>query len=356
MIKALVVDDSPVIREFLVHVMSSDPQIEVAGTAANGEEAVKATIRLKPDVITMDVNMPEMDGFEATRKIMESCPTPIVIVSGSTSVKETATAFKAVEVGALAVVARPPGADHPEYEAAVSELITTVKLMAEVRVVKRWPKHRKTSVTAVPKPQSDDLQREIKIVAIGTSTGGPQALLAILSGLSRDFPIPLLIVQHMAPGFMDGFIEWLSQSSGPLLHLAKDGEHPQPGHAYIAPDGFHMTVKNNCSIVLDGGPPREGLRPSVSALFESVANVYGGDSAGVLLTGMGRDGARELKIMKDMGAVTIAQDDQSSIVFGMPYEAVKLGAATYVLPLDRIAPALKEMVTLTGGGQPYDRT
>lgn len=349
MIRSLVVDDSPVIREFLVHVLGSDPQIEVVSTAANGEEAVKATIRLKPDVITMDIHMPEMDGFEATRKIMETCPTPIIIVSGSISVNETATAFKAVEVGALAVVARPPGVGHPSYAAAVNELITTVKLMAEVKVVKRWAKYRKTPVTAIPELQSGDLHKEIKIVAIGTSTGGPQALLAVLSGLPRDFSVPLLIVQHMAPGFMEGFIEWLSKSSGPLLHLAKDGEYLQPGHAYLAPDGSHMTINKNHSIFLQGGPPREGLRPSVSALFESVANVYGGNSAGVLLTGMGRDGARELKMLRDLGAVTIAQDERSCIVFGMPYEAVKLGAANYVFPLDQIAPALIEMVPPIAG-------
>jgi len=355
-IRVLIVDDSPVVREFLVLVLGSNPGIEVVGTASTGEEAIKATVRLRPDVVTMDINMPLMDGFEATRRIMETCPTPIVIVSGAGSARETASAFKAVEAGALTVVARPPGIGHPDHEASVNELITTVKLMSEVKVVKRWTEHRKATGATAPKPLDEDRHGDVKIVAIGTSTGGPQALLAILSGLPVDFPIPLLIVQHMTPGFMEGFIEWLSHFSKLPLHLAKNGDYLHPGHAYIAPDGFHMTVNKNNSIVLNGGAPREGLRPSVSALFESVANAYGGNSVDVLLTGMGRDGAKEMKTLRDLGAVTIAQDEQSSIVFGMAGEAVKLDAATHVFPLNSIAPALTRIVTLTGGGQRYDKT
>jgi two-component system chemotaxis response regulator CheB len=347
MIKVLVVDDSPVICEFLVHILSSDPMMQVIGTASDGEEAVEAVMRLKPDIVTMDIHMPKMDGWEATRRIMKTQPTPIVIVSGSSTVKEVTTAFRALEGGALAVVPRPKGISDPEYETTARELIQTVKLMSEVKVVRRWPRLIKEPVPLTPVEKIKSAPAEVKVVAIGSSTGGPVVLQTILSLLPKEFPAPVLIVQHVASGFISGFAEWLANSSPLPVRVAVDNERLMPGHVYLAPDGFHMGVSAGNRIMLSKGEPEKGLRPSVSYLFRSVAQVFGRNAIGVLLTGMGRDGAEELKLMKDKGAITIAQDKESSIVHGMPGEAISLGAATYVLPPERIASAL---ATIAIGG------
>lgn len=345
MIKVLIVEDSPVIQEFLVHILSSDPEIQVAGIANNGEEALEAVEHKKPDVVTMDIHMPKMDGFEATRRIMETQPVPIVIVSGSSTAKEIATTFRALEAGALVVVSRPKGIGHPDYERDARELVQNVKLMSEVKVVKRWPRSRKKAFPSVPKVEIEKELLEIQMVAIGASTGGPIALQTILSRLPKDFPIPMLIVQHMATGFVQGFAEWLAQSSGFPVHVAADGEYPLPGHAYVAPDGFHMTVKPGNRIALSHDEAKDGLRPSVSYLFGSVAKVFGSKSIGVILTGMGKDGAEELRLMKDGGAITIAQDKESSVVYGMPGEAIELEAAMYVLPPEKIAATLASLAS-----------
>ena len=344
-IKVLVVDDSPVARQLLSHILGSDPDIRVTGVATGGRDAMDVMRRQRPDVITMDINMPEMDGFEATRAIMETDPVPIVIVTGRPDSNELEMSFKAIEAGALAVLQKPNGIGHADYRANAAELITTVKLMSEVKVVKRWARKRAAPVV-LPQQGKEPLlpdRSQIKVIAMGASTGGPPAIEQILSRLPGDFAVPLLIVQHMSPGFVHGFAEWLGQKSPMAVHVASDRDLIIPGHVYVAPDGLQMKVGADGRIVCVPDAPENGTRPSVSCLFRSVAEVFGKDAAGVLLTGMGSDGADGLKAMKMKGAVTIAQDNETSVVFGMPGEAVKLEAATYVLPPDRIAALLTSL-------------
>jgi two-component system chemotaxis response regulator CheB len=340
MIRVLIVEDSHVAQELLAHLFTSDPDMQVVGVANDGAEALEAVRQKRPDVITMDIHMPRMDGFEATRAIMETLPTPIVIVSASTSVKGIASTFRATEAGALAVVLRPPGMGYPEHEAAARELIQTVRLMSEVKVVKRTQRtkeHVPAPPLTLPAPRP---VTGIQVAAIGASTGGPPVLQRILSGLPQDLPFPMLVVQHIASGFTEGFVEWLAGASRFPAHIASHGEQPLPGHAYVAPDGFHMGVGSGPRIVLSDHVPENGVRPSVAYLFRTAAQVLGPCAVGVLLTGMGRDGAEELKAMKDRGALTMVQDEASSVVHGMPGEAIKLDAATYVLPPEGIAAML----------------
>jgi two-component system, chemotaxis family, protein-glutamate methylesterase/glutaminase len=338
MIKILIVDDSKVIQEFLAHLLSSDPDIQVVGFANSGFEAIELVKNKKPDVITMDIHMPGMDGYEATRTIMETVPTPIVIVSGSSKTKEVINTFKLLEAGALAVVIRPPGFEHPNFATSRKELIQTVKLMSEVKVVRLFPRSRKGLKKPIVLLQTfeNDLKR-IQIIAIGASTGGPIALQIILSRLPGDLPVPVLIVQHIAKGFVKGFHEWLSATSGIKLKIAEDGELISAGIGYIAPDGFQMGMSKGGKIILSDSPPENGLKPSVSYLFRSVAQSMGPNAMGVLLTGMGKDGADELKTMKEMGAYTLVQNEESSVVFGMPGEALRIGAADQALSPEKIA-------------------
>ena len=345
MIKVLIVDDSRVAQEFLAHILASDPSVQVAGVANNGEEALKMVREKRPDVITMDIHMPGMDGFEVTRAIMETLPTPIVMVSASSTATEVASSFRMLEAGALALILRPPGIGQPGHEAAARELVQTVKLMSEIKVIRRIRPAARAggAAPAAPGPA------EIQLVAIGASTGGPPALHKILSALPRDLAAPVLIVQHIAAGFTAGFVEWLGGAARFPVHIAAQGELPLPGHAYVAPDGLHMGVSGGPHIELSDQAPENGLRPSVNHLFRSAARVLGPRAVGVLLTGMGRDGAEELKAMKDKGAVTIAQDEASSVVHGMPGEAIKLGAATYILPPEGIASMLAGLIDKANG-------
>jgi two-component system chemotaxis response regulator CheB len=351
MIRVLIVEDSPVAQEFLAHILASDPEIRVVGTAENGLEAIDFVRQSRPDVITMDIHMPIMDGYEATRKIMETAPTPIVIVSGSSRAKEVDSTFRAMEAGALAVILRPPGIGHPDHDAAARELIKTVKLMSEVKVVRRIPQRKREGM--FPGPDAAYAPRtanEIQVAAIGASTGGPPVLQRILSGLPDDLSFPVLVVQHITRGFTEGFSRWLSETSHFPMHVASNGERALPGHGYIAPDDLHMEIRPGPVIALSDHAPEDGLKPSIASLFRSVTKVSGPAAIGVLLTGMGRDGVEELKAMKENGAITIAQDKESSIVHGMPGEAIKIDAAKYVLPPEGIAELIASLSKKKDGG------
>lgn len=343
MIRVLVVDDSPSVRELLVHILGSDPGIEIAGCAQDGEEAVRVAQEEKPDVITMDLHMPNVDGFEATRRIMQTAPIPIVVISGSSNPGEVDAGFRAIEAGALMIVQRPFGPGHAKYEETSKALIRTVKSMAEVKVVRRWSRER-----APGRPAPDEIATALgkarrRLVVLGASTGGPAVLREILAELPANYALPVVIVQHMASGFMAGFVEWLSSASGFAVCIAKDGEYPRGGSAYLAPDGFQMAIANDLRMVLTRGRPEHGMCPSVSHLFRSIHKDLCPSTVAVLLTGMGKDGALELRQLKEGGAITIVQDRATSAVYGMPGEAIRQDAARLILGSVEIGKMLRAL-------------
>ena len=338
-IRVLIVDDSLTVRQYLEHIIGSDPGLEVVGVAKDGEEGVRLVKLKRPDIVTMDIYMPRMNGYEATRRIMEECPVPIVIVTSSWHPDDVNRTLEALDAGALAAVEKPPGPGHPRSNKLAAKLVQIIKTLSEVKVVRRsWPRMKPRgaparSLAAGPRVA----QQRIEVVAMGASTGGPPVLKDILSELGQGFSVPILIVQHIAAGFLGGMVEWLNRESGRLVRIASDGEHVRKRTVYFAPDGHHMGVTGGGRIVLSEGPVENGVRPSVSHLFRSVSKAYGKRGAGVLLTGMGKDGAVELAGMKERGAVTVAQDKESCLVYGMPAQAIKLNGAVYVLSPEGIA-------------------
>ena len=341
MIKVLVVDDSPLIQELMINILNSDNDIQVIGVVGSGEKAIRFLENTKPDIITMDINMPGMNGFEATRRIMETNPTPIIVITALFNCKHVDTSFQAMKAGALSVMEKPVIETEKEFKRTSQELINMVKIMSEVKVVRRKPSSKDINVKPLNKVKST--LSNIKIAAIGVSTGGPPVLQTIFSKIPEHIRIPILVVQHMAPGFINELVGWLSQTTKQPIHVACQGEKALPGHIYFAPDGFHMGIRSNGQIFLSNTEKENNLKPAISYLFRSIANYYGKDSLNILLTGMGSDGARELKVLKDKGAITIAQDKETSVVYGMPGEAVKLNAATYVLSPEKIAELLGKL-------------
>jgi two-component system, chemotaxis family, protein-glutamate methylesterase/glutaminase len=339
-IRVLIVEDSQVARQLLVAILRSAPDFEVVGTAENGIEAVQMTRQLQPDVIAMDVYMPEMDGLEATRRIMAEMPRPIVMVSASYNKNEHALSFDALQAGALSILEKPTMYDSWETQ---NFMVDQLRLMSEVKVVRRWDKSRYARPTKPPALIRNG-KSKTQLLAVASSTGGPGVLAKILSRLPADFPVPILIVQHIMTGFSVGLSTWLNQMSPLAVRLAAQGDEPQSGQALIAPDNYHMVVDSKGHIDLKDDPPEGGLRPSANYLFHSVAKVYGATAIGLILTGMGSDGAEGLLALRKTGAHTIAQNEATCVVFGMPAVAIELGAAEQVLPLEKIAPALMHLV------------
>ncbi len=333
MIRALVVEDSVTARALLVEILRSDPEIDLVGEAGTGAEAVEMTKELRPDIVTMDIHMPQMNGFEATKQIMIEAPTPIVIVSGSLDVRAVEISMHALKAGALTVIPKPAGPASPNFEEEKERFLGAVKSMSQVKVVRRW-RDRALPEGSARTPPGNGMAR---VIAIAASTGGPGALSKLLSELPGNLPVPILIVQHMSLGFGEGFVSWLNSAVSLKVKTAEQGEELLPGAVYVAPDDRHLGVSEQGSVLLSSGPPVGGFRPSGSYLFQSVAKVYGAGSLAVVLTGMGQDGVEGLRKIREAGGRIIAQDEESSVVYGMPKAAVAAGLVDHVLPLPGIA-------------------
>ena len=338
MIRVVVAEDSTTQRELLVSILESDPEIRVVGQARDGVEAVAMVARLKPDVVTMDIHMPLKDGFQATQEIMVRAPTPIVVVSSSTSGREVELSLNAVKAGALMILPKPDNPHHPVFEQRRREFVAMAKAMGRVKVVRRW---------ASPVPDGPHGYERVeapgtvsRLVAIAASTGGPAALSRLLASMPGDLPVPIVVVQHIAAGFIDGLASWLA-TCGPLrAKVAAHGERLSAGTVYLAPDDRQLGVTSEGTATVVQTAPVGGFRPSANYLFQSAAQAYGTSLLAVILTGMGNDGVDGLKLVKTSGGRVLAQDEASSVVFGMPGEAVRAGVVDGVMSLEEIADAL----------------
>jgi two-component system, chemotaxis family, protein-glutamate methylesterase/glutaminase len=340
-IRVVVADDSLVAREMLSQILSSDPQIEVVGQAHDGEEAVDLVGRLRPDLVTMDIHMPKMDGLEATERIMAFTPTPILVVSSSVHGEGMGRAFDALTLGALEVIRKPEPRDWADLERIGRELLRKVKILANVKVITHVRGRRDHHGYRAKHLPADGAGRST--VAIGSSTGGPSALLSVFERLPEDFPAPILVAQHIAAGFIPGLVDWLDTSCALHVVQAEAGMVPEPGTVYFATTGRNL-VLSGVALRFDEPGTDQLYIPCADTLFESVARTCGKSAVGVLLTGMGADGAQGLKRLHDAGAATIAQDEETSTVFGMPRAAIELGAVDRVVAIDDMAAAISEMV------------
>lgn len=337
----MLVDDSRVVRAVLRDLLEADPELQVVAEAENGLEAVERCEALRPDVVIMDVQMPVMDGLEAVERIMLRCPAPVIILSATVNPGEVQSAFRAVRAGAFEALPKPDASVTPEAYAAVAEdLRSRVKLYAKVGRRRGWsaaPKEAETAPRAAPPGPT----RPDRIVAIAASTGGPRAVQRLLRDLGPPFPCPGVLVQHISLGFTRGFAGWLERETGHPVTVVERPVELTPGTLYVAADGTHLAVHHGRAVPQEG-PPVNACRPSADVLFETVAREYGARAVGVVLTGMGRDGAQGALALRRAGAPVLVQDEETSVIFGMPKAAIEVGAATRVVGLGEMAWAVLE--------------
>lgn len=349
-IKVLIVEDSAVMSALLEGIIEEDPRLEVVATATSGEEAIKLIPKLQPDVISMDIRLPGLDGFETTRRIMAEYPTPIVVVSSHLNHREMNISFEALKAGALSVIDKPPGLQHPDFDKQARSLCTQLVIMSQVRVIRLRSRTNRLPIPIKPTGKSPlknmgctNTLASYRALGIVASTGGPRALATVLNGLGEDFPLPILLVQHITASFLDGFIDWLNTVSPLQASLASSGEKPLPGKIYLAPVDHHLTWRQG-ALWLTEDPHVSYQRPSGTVLLDSMALELGRRALGVVLTGMGDDGALGLLHLREAGGYTIAEAESTAVVYGMPGVAARLQAACQNLPLGEIAPHLREMV------------
>src|ERR1700719_3870248 len=355
-IRVLVVEDSAFMRKVLEGIFNADEHLQVVGNAKDGREAVALAESLKPDVITMDINMPHVDGLQATAEIMTTNPRPIVIVS-SESHEGAASTLRALELGAIEFVAKPSSAIDLDMQSVKEDLLRKVRMAAKVRVVRTASRLASTiqnaigSKTPPPAPVSarlaptSGLDQRFPVVVLAASTGGPATVMRIAPGFTRDFPAAVILVQHMPAAFTTQYAAQLAEFTGIRVKEAENNETLTPGTFYICPGGQHLRVMNTGRIQLDGNTGRlNGYLPNIDITMESVAAFAGPLSIGVILTGMGNDGTAGASAIKSAGGMVLAQDEATSVIFGMPAEAIKAGAVSQVLGIDDIYAAIEKQV------------
>ena len=348
MIRIMIVDDSETEIALLKSIIQTQSDMEVIACARNGKEAVELAKKLKPNLITMDIHMPIQNGFEAIRIIMMECPTPIVVISSRVNDVNSDTTFLAMEAGALTAIDKPVNSKHPSYPIIANRTIELLRSMAEIKVVRRRPaskKHPKEKFDKIedastPAPNTKFCRNNYELIAIGCSVGGPQALKSILEKLPADFPVPIVVVQHMTPGFIENFSKWLNHECKINIKCVSNHEPLLPGTVYLAPDNYHLRVQHmNYQLVANTqkAEPVCGFHPSINVLMHSVARSCGANAVAMLLTGMGNDGSQGLVEVKSKKGHTIIQDSGSCVVFGMAGVAQSLGGVDVVVDLDKIA-------------------
>jgi two-component system, chemotaxis family, protein-glutamate methylesterase/glutaminase len=339
-IKVFLVEDSPVALKILENLLAESSDIEISGTARNGLEALERIPKVKPDVICTDLLMGKMDGLELTQQIMAKCPTPILIVSQAVEGHTSDMAVRLLKAGAVDIFAKPKSGLQEDYKQAQTTLINKIKVLSGVKV---FTKPIKPALIYSKPPQSphalpSTVPGSYKVLAIGASTGGPQAFQKVLGQLPPNFPMPVVCIQHISEGFLAGLVNWMDAECALTVKIAEDREFLQPGFVYFAPEKHHLMVDNQGRCFYSAAAPVGGHCPSIGVTFESLASAYGNGVIAALLTGMGRDGAEGLRTIAQKGGLTIAQDEASSIIYGMPQEAAKLGAARKILDIDEISP------------------
>ncbi len=356
-IRVLIADDSQMVRSMLSDILGSDPGISIAGLAENGQQAIEQTRSLKPDIVAMDINMPVMGGLEAIERIMSTTPVPILVI---TDLDDARIAFSALSKGALDVY-------HKSFysQSMAAELIAKVKLLSKVKVIRHiLQKEGETNIDSHPIAQiknysppplavkrqetlavkRQESRKTYQLVAIASSTGGPRALAQIFSEMHTGFPVPIVVAQHVSDGFANGLVEWLDSITPVKVKFAADREPLRKNHVYFAPAGMHITVKSNCRLALTSAPAGDLFHPSCNLLLASAGEAFGAQSLGVILTGMGDDGVEGMRSIRKHGGYTVAQDESTSVVFGMPKVAIDNGLIDKVCPLNEISGLLKQLV------------
>jgi two-component system, chemotaxis family, protein-glutamate methylesterase/glutaminase len=359
--RVLVVDDSAFMRKVLETIFNADEQLQVVGHAKDGREAVALAESLKPDVITMDINMPHVDGLQATAEIMTTNPRPIVVVS-SESREGAASTLRALELGAIEFVAKPSSGIDLDMQSVREDLLRKVRMAAKVRVVRTASRLASTlrdaGSTAAPRPvvpsvppPSSGLDQRFPVVVIAASTGGPATVMRLAPGFTSEFPAAVILVQHMPAAFTTQYTAQLSEFTSIRVKEAEPNESLRPGTLYVCPGGQHLRVTPTGRMQLDGTSGRiNGYLPNIDVTLESVASYAGAMSVGAILTGMGNDGAAGSLAIKRAGGLVLAQDEATSVIFGMPSEAIKTGAVSEVLGIDDIYPAIeKRVIGITRG-------